>query len=113
MDSFGQPDLPEKEPGILACSIAGGYQYADVPAMGPCVVVITDGDEARAQREAERLEAMMWDVREQLIAEVPGPAAAVQPAAASQAAQHAVGASAAEAGGAAGSLVVLTCVMRL
>ena len=74
----------EKEPGILACSIAGGYQYADVPAMGPCVVVITDGDEARAQREAERLEAMMWDVREQLIAEVPGPAAAVQQAMASE-----------------------------
>lgn len=73
----------EKEPGILACSIAGGYQYADVPAMGPCIVVITDGDEARALREAERLGAMMWDVRRQLIAEVPGPAEAVRQAMAS------------------------------
>jgi len=73
----------EKEPGILACSIAGGYQYADVPAMGPCIVVITDDDEARAQREAERFGAMMWDVRRQLIAEVPGPAEAVRQAMAS------------------------------
>ena len=38
----------EGQEGILACSIAAGYQYADVPHMGPSVVVITDGDEERA-----------------------------------------------------------------
>ena len=73
----------EAEPGILACSIAGGYQYADVPDMGPAIVVVSDGDPERAQREAERLGAMMWDVREQLIAEVPAPAEAVRQAMAS------------------------------
>ena len=67
----------EKEPGILACSIAAGYQYADVPAMGPSIVVVTDDDPQRARREAERLGEMMWTIRQQLIVDIPGPAAAV------------------------------------
>ena len=45
----------EKLPGVLAVSIPGGYQYGDVPAMGPSVIVITDNDPALAKREAERL----------------------------------------------------------
>ena len=73
----------EREAGILSCSIAGGYQYADVPAMGPSIVVVADGDAARAQREAEHLGEKMWSVREQLRANVPGPAAAVAQAMAS------------------------------
>jgi len=68
----------EGEPGILGCSIAGGYQYADVPAMGPSIVVVTDGDEERARGEAERLGEMMWGIRDRLIVEVPDPAEAVR-----------------------------------
>jgi microcystin degradation protein MlrC len=68
----------EQEPGILACSIAAGYQYADVPYMGPSIVVVTDDDPERAQREAERLGEMMWGVREQLIPRIPDAAAAVR-----------------------------------
>jgi len=74
----------EKEPGILACSIAAGYQYADVPAMGPSVVVFTDNDPELAQREAARLGQMMWEVRDQLIPSLPEPAVAVQRAIASE-----------------------------
>jgi microcystin degradation protein MlrC len=74
----------EKEPGILACSIAAGYQYADVPAMGPSIVVVTDNDPDLAQREAERLGRMMWDIREQLKPDVPNPVAAVRRAMTSQ-----------------------------
>ena len=73
----------EKEPGILGCSIAAGYQYADVPAMGPSIVVVTDGDQERARREAKRLGEMMWAIREKLIVDVPDPAGAVQQAMAS------------------------------
>ena len=73
----------ENTPGILGCSIAAGYQYADVPFMGPSIVVVADGDEALAQRECDRLADMMWAVREQLIADVPDPAAAVRAAMAS------------------------------
>jgi microcystin degradation protein MlrC len=42
-------------------SIPGGYQYGDVPAMGPIVIVITDNDPALAKSEAERLAAMLWN----------------------------------------------------
>jgi microcystin degradation protein MlrC len=68
----------EAEPKILACSIAAGYQYADVPAMGPSIVVVTNDDQERAQHEADRLAAMMWEVRDQLIPQLPNAAAAVK-----------------------------------
>jgi len=68
----------EKKPGILACSIAAGYQYADVPAMGPSIVVVADDDPELAQQEASRLGQMMWDIRDQLIPHIPDPATAVQ-----------------------------------
>ena len=74
----------ESQAGILGCSIAGGYQYADVPYMGPSVVVIADGDEERALREAERLGEQMWASRDQLKPSVPDPAEAVRLAVASE-----------------------------
>ena len=74
----------ESEAGILGCSIAGGYQYADVPYMGPAIVVIADGDEEKARREAERLGEQMWASRDQLKHSVPDPAEAVRLALASE-----------------------------
>jgi microcystin degradation protein MlrC len=68
----------EKHPGVLAVSIPGGYQYGDVPAMGPSVIVITDNDPALAKREAERLAAMLWGIRDQLKFDLPDPAKAVR-----------------------------------
>ncbi len=68
----------EKLPGVLAVSIPGGYQYGDVPAMGPSVVVITDNDPALAKREADRLAAMLWGIRDQLKFDLPDPAKAVR-----------------------------------
>ena len=70
-------DLETKE-GILGCSIAGGYQYSDVPYMGPSIAVIADGDQGLAQREAENLGEQMWAIRDQLKIDVPDPAAAVR-----------------------------------
>jgi microcystin degradation protein MlrC len=68
----------EKIPGVLAVSIPGGYQYGDVPAMGPSVIVITNNDPALAKREAERLGAMLWGIRDQLKFDLPDPAKAVR-----------------------------------
>lgn len=68
----------EQQPGILAVSIAAGYQYADVPAMGPSIVVVADGDAELAAREAARLGEMMWSVRDQLIPHIASPAEAVK-----------------------------------
>lgn len=73
----------ESQPGILAVSIAAGYQYADVPAMGPSIVVVADGDKELAEREAARLGQMMWECRDQLIPLVPDAKEAVRMAMAS------------------------------
>ncbi len=70
----------EGEAGILAASVAGGYQYADVPALGPGAVVVTDGDPERARREAARLSEMLWATRGHLRLELPGAADAVRQA---------------------------------
>ncbi|MCZ0940319.1 MAG: M81 family metallopeptidase [Caldilineaceae bacterium] len=74
----------ERQPGILATSVAAGYQYADVPWMGPCIVVVADGDQDLAEREAQRLADMMWSTRAELLPKIPGPAEAVAMAIASE-----------------------------
>src|SRR5690554_1099423 len=68
----------EENPKILATSVSGGYQYADVPWMGPAVVVVTDNDQELAEKEAERLSDMLWDTRYKTILDNPDPAEAVK-----------------------------------
>lgn len=68
----------EAQPGILATSVAAGYQYADVPWMGPCIVVVADGDQELADREAQRLADLMWSLRDELLPAIPKPAEAVK-----------------------------------
>jgi len=75
----------EKQAGILAVSVAGGYQFADVVEMGPSVVVVADGDMALAQREAERLSDMVFQGLSSLSLDLPDAARAVQLAKASPA----------------------------
>ncbi|MBS1828125.1 MAG: M81 family metallopeptidase [Acidobacteria bacterium] len=68
----------EKNPKVLVASVPGGYQYADIPAMGPSIIVVTDNDPALAKREAERLSNMLWDLRPQLTFNAPDAATAVK-----------------------------------
>jgi microcystin degradation protein MlrC len=68
----------EAQPGILAVSIAAGYQYADVPFMGPSIVVVADGNAELAQRQAQRLGEQMWAARDRLIPRIASPAEAVR-----------------------------------
>jgi microcystin degradation protein MlrC len=70
----------EKNPRILAVSVSGGYQYADVPYMGPSVVVVTDNDRDLAEREAKRLSDRLWATRDQIVLRLPDPAQAVRQA---------------------------------
>jgi microcystin degradation protein MlrC len=70
----------EQNPAILAASVSGGYQYADVEAMGPSVVLVTNGDPDLANREATRLAALLWDARDKLQLNLPNAAEAVQQA---------------------------------
>ncbi len=68
----------EKLPGVLAVSVSGGYQYSDVPWMGPSVVVVTDNNKALADKEANRLSQMLWDTRESTRINNPKPDEAVK-----------------------------------
>lgn len=72
--------LERSNPKVLAASVAGGYQYNDVPWIGPAIVVVTDNDRALAEREAQRLADMMWATRDQLKLDLPDAAQAVRAA---------------------------------
>jgi microcystin degradation protein MlrC len=85
-NTYQKPFLPitqatidiEKNPKVLAASASGGYQYADVPFVGPTVIVATNNDQALADREAKRIADMMWATRDQLKLNIPAPAEAVR-----------------------------------
>jgi microcystin degradation protein MlrC len=67
----------EDRPGIRCVSLLPGFAYADVPQMGPSVLVVTDNDPDLARREADRLARRLWDVRAQLAPRLPDATAAV------------------------------------
>jgi len=70
----------ESNPRVLAASVPGGYQYADISAMGPSAIVVTDNDPDLAQREAKRLADMLYGLRPHLTFNLPDPAQAVRAA---------------------------------
>lgn len=74
----------ERRPGILSVSIMAGFPYADVPAMGPSIMVVADGDRAQAAAVAEEFCAAMWSLRHDLYVPCPTPAEAVRQALASE-----------------------------
>jgi microcystin degradation protein MlrC len=67
----------EEQPGILAVSLLPGFAYADVPQMGPSVIVVTDNDPDLARRQADHLAQQMWLARSRLTARLPDAATAV------------------------------------
>jgi microcystin degradation protein MlrC len=73
-------DLERSNSKILAVSVMGGYQYSDVPYMGPSVIVVADGDRALAEKEAKRFGDMLWASRDRIVLNIPDPAAAVKQA---------------------------------
>lgn len=54
----------EEQPAVLAASIFGGFPFADLPFAGVSVVVVTDNDQALAQRFADDLAEICWQQRE-------------------------------------------------
>jgi microcystin degradation protein MlrC len=67
----------EQEPGILTASLLPGFAYADVPQMGPSVLVVSDGDLERARLAADRLADDLWQAREQFAVPLSNAAKAV------------------------------------
>lgn len=62
---------------ILVASVAAGYPWADVEEMGPSVLITANGDQNLAQKEAGRLALRMWECRDKIRIDLPGPADAV------------------------------------
>ena len=50
----------ERVPGVLSASLMNGHCWADVSDIGVIAVVVTDGDAALAQREADRIASTFW-----------------------------------------------------
>jgi microcystin degradation protein MlrC len=53
----------EGHDGILSVSFGHGFPWADVPDVGAKMVVIADGDAAKAQALAEKFAQRIWDLR--------------------------------------------------
>ena len=62
-DVMDQVKRLEREPGILAASAYTVQPWLDLPEMGCGVVVVTDGEAARADAEADRLARAFWQRR--------------------------------------------------
>ena len=48
---------------VLSAGVLLGFPYADVPEMGSAALVVTDGDQPRAQLLADEMGAAMWEAR--------------------------------------------------
>jgi microcystin degradation protein MlrC len=71
-------------PGILSASIAMGFYYSDVKEMGASFVAVADADPALARRAAQFLATRAWDMRSELVGQLPLPEEAVRIAAAAE-----------------------------
>ena len=68
----------EALPSVLGASLLPGFAYADVPHVGPAVVVVVDGDTREAIRHAEAIAAALFARRAEFDAHLPDPATAVK-----------------------------------
>ncbi len=57
----------EREPGVLNAWLGHGFPYGDVPDVGACAVVVTDGDAAKAQRLAQHLRDSFFAMRDAVV----------------------------------------------
>jgi microcystin degradation protein MlrC len=57
----------EGEEGVLAVSVLSGFSLADIAAPCISVVVVADGEHAKAQDVADRIARRIWDEREEFV----------------------------------------------
>ena len=57
----------EKEPGVIAATAFGGFALADMKDAGNSVIVVTDGDQAKADEVRDRILAKIWTLKEEFI----------------------------------------------
>jgi microcystin degradation protein MlrC len=57
----------ERQPGVFAVSINGGFAQADIEEVGPTVLVTAEGDMARHRDFARGIAGAMWDQRKDVL----------------------------------------------
>ncbi len=67
----------EADGRALSVTVSGGFPYADAPATGMGLLVITDGDADAATALADELATLAWDLRDEMQIENVEPADAV------------------------------------
>ena len=70
----------ERRQDVLSVSLSPGFPYADVPAMGPTVLAVTDANPALADDIASELAQRLWQARKAMAIELPTAAQAVRDA---------------------------------
>ncbi|HLI51295.1 MAG TPA: MlrC C-terminal domain-containing protein, partial [Thermomicrobiaceae bacterium] len=63
-DAIDRAREMEKEPGVLAATVLGGFSFSDTPYTGISTIVVTNGDQERAQQYADELASICWEERE-------------------------------------------------
>lgn len=63
-DAIDRAREMEREPGVLAATVLGGFSFSDTPYTGLATIVVTDGDQQRAQQYADELASICWEERE-------------------------------------------------
>lgn len=61
----------ESVPGVYCASVAPGYAYADVVDIGMSVFVVTNNDQALAEKAAQDLSDLAWSLRESFTEPLP------------------------------------------
>jgi microcystin degradation protein MlrC len=69
---FARMKALEKQPGVLDCSFFTCHVWNDHPELGWGVHVVTDGDQALAERLADELADLAWEMRLTPVPEAPG-----------------------------------------
>lgn len=68
----------ERETDIVSISVLPGFSHADVPSMGCSILTVANDNRTAAEEMALRVGKIVWERREELIAEYPDAEAAVE-----------------------------------
>jgi microcystin degradation protein MlrC len=64
---YDMADQMEQDPKVISVSVFAGFPHADIPQAGLGVYVVTDDDQALADRLADRLARTAWDHRHEFM----------------------------------------------
>ena len=64
---YAMAEEMEKDPKVISISVFAGFPHADIPEAGLGIYVVTDGDQALADRLADQLADCAWEHRHEFM----------------------------------------------